>query len=270
MFLGIGNLDERTLERLRGFATVDTEQEIYMSAVSSRAAETMRVGTRLLIGAISEATDQPTGGQDSQHKQASRLWSAGVLHLVGTHAANVGHVESAEITLARSVRVSAGSGAKQPTLDRQYSRVTAKLDNVDVSADAAVGFRREFDARSCTPTQLLEAATILKVYATDQTPRTGSGSPIERSAAWIGVSEMPSTYHGGVERLGDPERVAQVARQMLQAVLDPGLNPEIQTYEQVVAVSPELADQVLDLQRPLSDIEFSLMVPEWAKVGIRA
>lgn len=270
MFVGTGNLDARTQEKITALAAKEDAHERHLDLVAARAAEAMRVGTRLLIGSIMELEDQRlVRGQDSPEKQSARLWSAGVLHLLGAHAPNVGHLESSEVILASTVEIPVNLGAVPPAQPRRYSHVTARLDNIDVITDTMVGFRREFDPRGCKPADLLEGAVRMALYSSkDQ--RENSASVIEYTSAWMGESGMPSSYTGGERRLGDPGRIGEVAQQMLTAMLDPGLNPGYQTYEQLVAVSPQLGEQVLDMDRPLAEIEFDRIVPEWARVGAAA
>ncbi len=245
-----GHLDIQTEANLAAFAQGENAQHEYLVAVSSRAAESMRVGVRMMLDAIQHSFDQTPFVPGDGQNRASRAYCAGVLHIAGRHASNVGAVETTEITVATGVS----------TPFKRYDRVTAYLWDVSVDGDSMTLADRVFEPKDCTPEQLLEGSVMMRAY------NDAGGHMFENTRAWIANHPMPAGYDAARKGYGKSSRIGQLTYGMLQATMDTGLNPGIQTYEHLAGVSPELAAQVADVERPLQEIDFSLLVPAWAKV----
>jgi hypothetical protein len=239
---------------LTAFAQGEQAQHDYLVAVSARAAESMRVGVRMILDAIEQSFNRTAFVPGDGQNRISRAYGAGVLHIAGQHASNVGAVETTEITLATGVT----------TPFKQYNRVTAMLWNVNIDGDPMMLADRSFEPKDCTPEQLVEASVLLRAH--DDT-----GAHIfENARAWIANRPMPPEYAEARRGYNESVHISQVTHGMLMASMDPGLNPAIQTYEHLAAVSPGLAVQVADVERPLREIDFSLLIPSWAKSAAEA
>ena len=257
----IGELDADSWQKLTQAGAQERNEYAYLAGVDGRAAEIMRVGVRLIADSLpTVAQERPKEGEADYPTVPARYLAAAVLHLVGEQARGQDKLQTPRIVIARSLELS--NTSEFGSEHRIYDFVTARLQDVEVAFSNRDLVHRGYNPRGFPPWALFETGLVMEAF---EEPGSARVQVFDRHMAWIGVDDMPASWVSARQHFGSANRISQVATLMLDAIASGMLNPRLHTHQYLATLSPLLAAQAADVELPLSVIDFSLLLPDWAK-----
>lgn len=256
MFIGAGGLDPQLTERVAEIAQEESDQHAYLSLVDARAGSTIQKGLRMLADAIPAAADAAEFRVgDDVHRQLSRFWLAGLLHVAGEHESG-GDIVTAPVTIAHHIM-------PWPSSRPSYDGVSVQINSLGIDGEHCERSARDIDPRRLDVATIREASVVVDLHKGDTARR------LEHVAAWVAPYTMSEEYWDARSGYVKPQRIGELAAAAMAGLTDINLNPDFLTHQNLQRISPELAEQVA-VTPGWNHVQTELFLPEWARTQVKA